>query len=264
MAIHWEVGDRAKWASLLAIKLPTLATLLVIIFAHAVDLQDSVIRNSIFLVLSETCLGNESDISIPNFNCIVKNKRPNTRAGGVVIYQNSSDAVSIITPSMECSVSRSDIYGTIQSSLGDLCLAKFVIDNGQKIIIVAVYITPNKKLDDIIEFLHRSLLPYTSRGSALLNRNYDKIPMVLSGEFNVNFALDKSLQLIEFLKNNFTLSLQNNRIISTTKSNTTIDAVFSRYLNDIECKTYIYYFNYHKPLITKVCTEASISIMEID
>ncbi|GFV16455.1 ATP-dependent DNA helicase [Trichonephila clavipes] len=142
---------------------------------------------------------NESDISIPNFNCIVKNKRPNTRAGGVAIYQNSSDAVNIITPSMECSV-RSDIYGTIQSSVGDLSLSECVIDNGQTIIIIAVYITPYKKLDDIIEFLHRLLLPYTSRGSALINKNYDKIPMILSVDFNVNFALDKSLQLIEFLK----------------------------------------------------------------
>ncbi|GFV51889.1 ATP-dependent DNA helicase [Trichonephila clavipes] len=105
-------------------------------------------------VLSETWLGNESYISIPNFKCIVKYKRPNTRAGGVAIYQNSSDAVNIITPSMECSVSQSDIYGTIVSSVGDLCLAECVIDNGQKIIIVAVYITPNKKLDDIIEFRH--------------------------------------------------------------------------------------------------------------
>ncbi|GFX14580.1 ATP-dependent DNA helicase [Trichonephila clavipes] len=117
---------------------------------HAVDLQDSVIRNSNILVLSETSLGNESDISIPNFNCIVKNKRPNTRAEGVAIYQNSSDAVNIITPSMECSVNQSDIYGTIQSSVGNLSLAECVIDNGQKIMIVAVYITPNKKLDDII------------------------------------------------------------------------------------------------------------------
>ncbi|GFV81467.1 uncharacterized protein TNCV_51911 [Trichonephila clavipes] len=86
--------------------------------AHAVDLQDSVIRNSNILVLSETWLGNESDISIPTFNFIVKYKRPNTRAGGVAIYQNSSYAVNIITPSMECSVSQSDIYGTIQSSVG--------------------------------------------------------------------------------------------------------------------------------------------------
>ncbi|GFX79530.1 hypothetical protein TNCV_825191 [Trichonephila clavipes] len=63
--------------------------------------------------VSETSLSNESDISTPNFNCIVKYKRPNTRAGGVAIYQNSSNVVNIITPSMECSVSQSDIYGTI-------------------------------------------------------------------------------------------------------------------------------------------------------
>ncbi|GFV60878.1 hypothetical protein TNCV_924921 [Trichonephila clavipes] len=56
---------------------------------------------------------------------------------------------------------------------------------------------------------------------------------------------------IETQKDNFALSLQNNRIILTTKPNTTIDAVFSRSLNDIECKTYISYFSYHKPLITK-------------
>ncbi|GFX96796.1 uncharacterized protein TNCV_1648311 [Trichonephila clavipes] len=47
--------------------------------AHAVDLQDSVIRNSNILVLSETWLNNESDIFIPNLNCIVY-KRPSTRA----------------------------------------------------------------------------------------------------------------------------------------------------------------------------------------
>ncbi|GFX47031.1 ATP-dependent DNA helicase [Trichonephila clavipes] len=175
--------------------------------AHAVDLQDSVITNSNILVLSETWLDNESEISIPNFNCIVKYKQPNTRAGGVAIYQNSIDVVNIITPSMDCSVSLSDIYGTIQSSVEDLCLAECVIDNGQKIIIVAAYITPNKNLDDIIELLHRSLLPYTSGGSALLNKNYDKIPMILREDFNVNFALDKTQQLIEFLKDNFALSL---------------------------------------------------------
>ncbi|GFV17832.1 hypothetical protein TNCV_3235821 [Trichonephila clavipes] len=84
-------------------------------------------------LLSETWLGNESDISVPNFNCIVKYKRPNTRAEGVAIYQNSSDAVNIITPSTECSVSQSDIYVTILSSVGDLCLAECVIDNGQKL-----------------------------------------------------------------------------------------------------------------------------------
>ncbi|GFY23562.1 ATP-dependent DNA helicase [Trichonephila clavipes] len=97
--------------------------------AHAIDLQHSVIRNSNILVLSETWLGNESDTSISNFNCIAKYKRPNTRSGGATIYQNSSYAVNIITPSVDFSVSQYDIYGTLQSSVEDLCLAECVIDN---------------------------------------------------------------------------------------------------------------------------------------
>ncbi|GFV06111.1 hypothetical protein TNCV_3143991 [Trichonephila clavipes] len=52
----------------------------------------------------------------------LQNWSPNTRAGGAAIYQNSSEALNIITPSIECSVSQSDIYGTIQSSVVDLCL----------------------------------------------------------------------------------------------------------------------------------------------
>ncbi|GFU26611.1 hypothetical protein TNCV_1837391 [Trichonephila clavipes] len=96
-------------------------------------LGDSKFLGYFQLVLSETWLANESDISIPNFNCIVKKKRPNTTAGGVAIYQSSSDTVNIITPSMKCSVSQFDICGTLQSSVRDLCLAECVIDNGQKL-----------------------------------------------------------------------------------------------------------------------------------
>ncbi|GFU86534.1 ATP-dependent DNA helicase [Trichonephila clavipes] len=42
---------------------------------------------------------------------------------------------------------------------------------------------------------------------------------------------------IKTQKDHFALTLQNNRIISTTKSNTMIDAVFPRFLNDIEYKS---------------------------
>ncbi|GFS80629.1 hypothetical protein TNCV_3870461 [Trichonephila clavipes] len=81
-------------------------------------------------------MGNESVISIPNFNCIVKNKRPNTRAGGVAIYQNSCDAFNIITPSMECSFSQSDIYVTIQSSVGICAWLNTFVEWAQKEIAV--------------------------------------------------------------------------------------------------------------------------------
>lgn len=232
--------------------------------AHAVDLKDIVVKNSNVIVLSETWLANEDDVSVLNFNCIVKYKRPNIRAGGVGIFQNSDDIINIITPSMDFSVTQSDVYGSMASTVGDLCMAECKMENGQKVVIVAVYISPNKTLDDIIDFLHRSLLSYTSQGAAILRKDYHKIPMILSGDFNVNFALDKSIKLVEFLKDNLNLSIQNDKKISTTKSNTTIDAVFTRFLDNIECKTYISYFSYHKPLVTKVYDEISLNINEID
>lgn len=107
-------------------------------------------------------------------------------------------------------------------------------------------------MDDIINFLHHSLLSYTSGGASLLGNNNDKIPMILSGDFNINFASEKSLKLIEFLKDKLNLSMKNNPQTSTTRSGTTIDGVFTRLLNFVECKQYISYFSYHKPLITQI------------
>ena len=37
---------------------------------------------------------------------------------------------------------------------------------------------------------------------------------------------------------------------STTKYGTTIDAVFSRYLENIKFQTYVSYFSYHKPIVS--------------
>ncbi|GFY18427.1 uncharacterized protein TNCV_2396551 [Trichonephila clavipes] len=107
------------------------------------------------------------------------------------------------------------------------------MENGLKILIVALYISPNQKLDDIIffNFLHHSLLPYTRGGASLLRNNNDEIPMILSGDFNVNFASDKFLKLVEFLKDKLNLSMKNSPQTSTTRSVTTIDGVFTRPLN---------------------------------
>ena len=220
--------------------------------AHTDDLNDSIVKNSNVLVLSETWLNNESEINIPNFSCIAKFKRSNTRAGGVGIFHNSNDVVNIVTSMIDFSVSCPDFHGSLASAVGDLCMAQCQMENGKKILIVALYISPNQKLDDIIDFLHHSLLPYTKGGATLLRNSNDKIPMILSGDFNVNFALDKSLKLVEFLRDNLNLCLQNSPQTSTTRSGTTIDAVFTRLLESVECKTYISYFSYHKPLITKI------------
>ena len=195
--------------------------------AHVSDLDDGVTQNSTILLLSETWVNNEENIDIPNFHCVAKFKRPQCRAAGVAIYKNNKDTTNIISSQMDVVFSNSQSYGFNKSSIGEICVAKCEAENGLIIIIVAIYISPNQSVNKIIEFIHENLLIYTTAGSALLNRNLHQLPMILSGDFNVDFSKEKSKPLIDFLKTTLDLNMSNDPNESTTKYGTTIDGVFS-------------------------------------
>lgn len=112
-----------------------------------------------------------------------------------------------------------------------------------------LYISPNQRVNEIIKFLHFVLLPYTPVGSADLGEEYDTMPMIIGGDFNINFSSDKAEPLILFLREKLNLRMNTNRNIPTTNSDTTIDAVFSRYLETLQSQLYVSYFSYHKPII---------------
>lgn len=152
---------------------------------------------------------------------------------------------------MDVAFRNSQSYSFNESSIGEICVAKCEAENGLPIIIVAIYISPNQSVNKIIEFIHESLLIYTTAGSALLNRNLDKLPMILSGDFNIDFSQEISKPLIDFLKTTLDLHMSNNNE-STTKYGTTIDGVFSRYISKIQSKVFISYFSYHKPIVSFV------------
>ncbi|XP_025406736.1 uncharacterized protein LOC112680762 isoform X2 [Sipha flava] len=113
------------------------------------------------------------------------------------------------------------------SPVGDLCASQIVMDDGREFLMVIVYISPNQKINDIIAFLHRRLLPYSHEGSMLLKDNLDKLPLLLAGDFNVNFARDNLLQLITFLQEKFSLHINNDPREATTRYGTAIDGVFT-------------------------------------
>lgn len=74
--------------------------------------------------------------------------------------------------------------------------------------------------------------------------------ILLAGDFNVDFSSDRCIQLVEFLRDELELTMNNYRTDEpTTKYGTTIDAVFSRY---IQSKIFISYFSYHKPIISVI------------
>ncbi|KAI4475969.1 hypothetical protein M0804_013954 [Polistes exclamans] len=139
--------------------------------------------------------------------------------------------------------------------IGDICIMECQTLHGRKIIFAAVYISINQKIEDIISFLHHQLLPYSHGDAAILVKEHNKIPLVLGGDFNINFAVDNSKTLINFLEKKFSLQLNNNPNIPTTNSGTTKDAIFTRYLDNVETRTYIAYFSYHNALVTTIPIE---------
>ncbi|KAK0162413.1 hypothetical protein PV327_006192 [Microctonus hyperodae] len=206
------------------------------LWKHSIDLNDSVIHKSNILLLSETCLGNNEECDVPNFNCITYFKRDSVRSGGVAIYQNKSDTVNVVTPNMELIMNNIRDIHVRSTSIADLCTGECVMENGVTLIMAVIYVSPNKKIIDIQEFIHRSLLEYSKGASRMLSRykkNLNKLPLILAGDFNINFSDEKSKPLLQFLLDEFDLRINNDPAESTTRYNTTIDAVFSRHLHKI-------------------------------
>ncbi|GFS97309.1 ATP-dependent DNA helicase [Trichonephila clavipes] len=97
---------------------------------HASDLSDPVINSNSILFQSETWSNDDENVDIPNFNCIVKFKRKNVRSAGVVIYQKTNDASNIVTSNMEVLLRCIREIDIGQSSIGDICAAQCVLDDG--------------------------------------------------------------------------------------------------------------------------------------
>lgn len=103
-------------------------------------------------------------------------------------------------------------------------------------------------------FLSKALLALTLESSRSIEEITDKPldyrdrPMILTGDFNVKFSLSDSKPLLNFLENKFSLRMISSRNYLTTKSDTTINIIFARNLENIEINYFIFYFSYHTPL----------------
>jgi len=127
-------------------------------------------------------------------------------------------------------------------------------DNYKNIVIEAIYILPNQNLEDIVYFIQRSLPVYSHTSVNALGRGENKIPMILGEDFNVNFGSNDSLPMINFLRKSFGLLSNNNP--KESKSGTTKDAIFTRYLENIESRThYISYISHHQPIVSTLAIE---------
>ncbi|GFV32404.1 uncharacterized protein TNCV_1676901 [Trichonephila clavipes] len=108
-------------------------------------------------------------------------------------------------------------YGFNESCIGEICAAKCRAENGQ----TSLMVSPKQSVEQIIEFILKNLVAYTEAGSTILNI----VPIILSGDFNVDISKDKSKPLVAFLKSKFNLIMSNDPNESTAKYGTTLGGV---------------------------------------
>ncbi|GFX78188.1 uncharacterized protein TNCV_5135351 [Trichonephila clavipes] len=140
------------------------------------------------LLLTETWINNEENIGVPIFHCIAKLQRHNHRAGGVAIYKNKGDTTTYVTSKMDVASNTTESFGFNKSCIREICAAKCRAENGQIILMVTIYVTPNQSEEKIIEFIHKNLIAYTEAESSPLN----KLPIILRMDFNVDLSKGKS------------------------------------------------------------------------
>jgi hypothetical protein len=68
------------------------------------------------------------------------------------------------------------------------------------------------------------------------------MPIISAGDFNVNVKDKYNAELVDFMKDAFELDVLSDLSQGTTRSNSCIDMVFRRNLNNLSCMNYVSYF----------------------
>ncbi|KAF0773020.1 Uncharacterized protein FWK35_00000089 [Aphis craccivora] len=102
---------------------------------------------------------------------------------------------------------------------------------------------------------NQNLMIYTEAGSALLHENFHRLPMILSGDFNVDFSKDTSKPLVDFLISTFNLNMLNDPNERMTKYRTTIDGSMMMQMKGTQSKIHWIHCKKHKKnyLLNKTC-----------
>ena len=93
---------------------------------------------------------------------------------------------------------------------------------------------------------------WNSSSFELNNKIEIKFSLILVDDFNINFVDKKSERLTTFLSENLNWKINNDPQESTKKYGNTIDAKFSRYLENIKSQNYVSYFSYHKSIVSMI------------
>ena len=201
---------------------------------------------------------------LPGYRPVLQFKRDTVRTGGVCIYEKEDctlmstdhELLKFDQPNMQ--IKRTT---TAHDGVGDICAVDTTI-NDKRTMLVTVYITPGTTVRQMRQFYVLNMMAYSPKISGLFEeideRGFNAIPIILGGDFNLNWKDEEGKEFLDFMCDNFGLRINNNPDISTTRGNTSIDAVFTRHIEDLETRNYISYFSYHKPLLSITSSSTTV------
>lgn len=147
-----------------------------------------------------------------------------------------------MTPNIEINIAHVSDVNVRHSFVGDICACLRKLTNCLHIVTVAIYISPNPKLDDVQHFIHCTLLEYTEEGLKILGTNNNKFPLILAGDFNINFTDKKSGRLTTFLSEKLNSKINNDPQEFRTKYEITIDEVLFQIFRGYQVSNLCYLF----------------------
>lgn len=165
---------------------------------------------------NETWMPEDATVDIDGYLLkVCSNSNPATtlgvrRTGGVAIYKNNQS-------NSQCIPVVQQIDREEYSPIGDMCLARVSV-RSSTFVMASFYIHPGVSMMEIQKFLLQYLSDYVSQRTENNNNNVH-MPLILSGDFNVDVS--RNLALLEYMKNEFDLTYLETP--PTTLGNTCID-----------------------------------------
>jgi hypothetical protein len=122
------------------------------------------------------------------------------------------------------------------------------------VLVVTVYVSANTPSDDWESLIFSNLAGYSPKLCKIfkfLARSCEDMPIILLGDFNVNVNDSYNAELVEFMKDTFELHVLSDLSQGTNGSNSCIDIVFGRNVDNLSYTNYVSYFSYHRPILNR-------------
>jgi hypothetical protein len=111
-------------------------------------------------------MDNDETFSVEGYKCIIPFKRQNIRAGGVAIYEKNNATTManhhlLMKPNKQ-NMAKTSFELAASEMCRDVCVAECLV-NGQKALVVTVYVSSNTPSDDWKSLIFSNLTRYSPK-----------------------------------------------------------------------------------------------------